>query len=640
MTFRCRLIACALLAAIEPGSAARAQDLAASQARLAESELWRTISEAVDAGAHRFGVAGALVSLVSGQAISSRAFGVADPATQAHIAPDTSRVHIASVTKLFTSVAVLQQVDAGAIDLDADIERYLDGPISRQFSGRGIRMRHLLSHSAGLADRWVGIASWTPDAVPPLTEYLLRRAPVIVEPAGQSPRYSNYGYALAGHIVERVTGQTFGAYVTTSVLRPLGAEHSYVGPRAPDADDLHGFFYRASITPEPYVFEHAVPAGAVHATIGDVARLARAILSARQGTIEAPAVVSPATARAMLSPQSGGARHPAWGLGPYPWAGWADEVWVSGGEVPGWSTRVLFVPRLELGLVVAVNRKDPSLAMSVFDAVLRQVSRKAAPAAASPATVPIDLRGHYRSTLDDPSSFLHFASLFSPSITVERASESAVYSASYANAARARQSWRLTGEGVIVSSDGQIVGTATGDASGRATRLILADAEAGPVAFERVAWWARAEPTLIVMPASAMTSLSCLLWAVYHRRSSTGRAAPLTPVARPSVDTLWWPVVATSLTTLVFLGAFVVGLVQLAVAHDDRFAFGVPVWFVGVLWLPPVLAVAWAWGLWVFAWSLGRPRGLWTRGLLLAHSATVLALIATTMMWNLFGPRL
>ena len=167
-----------------------------------------------------------MVSLVSGDSLSSRAFGVADPATQAPIVADRARVHIASVTKLFTAVAVLQQVEAGTIDLDAHIEHYLEEPLRLQFAGRGIRVRHLLSHSAGFADRWVGIASTTPELVPPLTDYLRQRVPTIVEPPGQSPRYSNYAYALAGHIVERVTGESFSAYVTAKILRPLGADHS------------------------------------------------------------------------------------------------------------------------------------------------------------------------------------------------------------------------------------------------------------------------------------------------------------------------------------------------------------------------------------------------------------------------------
>ena len=306
---------------------------------------------------------------------------------------------------------------------------------------------------------------------------------------------------------------------------------------------------------------------------------------------------------------------------------------------PGWSTRVLLVPRLELGLVIAANRKDPSLALSVFDAVLRQVSRPAPAAPVRPPTDPLDLQGHYRSTLDDPSSFLHFASLFGPAITVERQSDSEHYTATYANVTRPTQEWTASAGGVIVAGEGQTIGVATGDPSNRAARIVLADAEAGPVAFERVPWWARAEPTLLVMLVSAITSLACLICAAAQWRSNwtTARA---TPADRYRIDPLWLPVAVTALITLAFLSGFMFGLAQLAVLHDDRFAFGLPAWFIGVLWLPPVLALTWVWTLRVFTRTWARPRGRWTGGLMLIHSGTLLALIATTVVWNLFGPHL
>lgn len=127
-------------------------------------------------GLSRFHAAGASLAVIVDGRIVSSSVGVADPATGARLDPSTARFHIASVTKLITAIAVMQQVEAGALDLDASVARYLEPELQSVLDGKVIRLRDLLTHTAGYADRWVGMAATRADDVWPLKTYLERRA--------------------------------------------------------------------------------------------------------------------------------------------------------------------------------------------------------------------------------------------------------------------------------------------------------------------------------------------------------------------------------------------------------------------------------------------------------------------------------
>lgn len=594
--------------------------------------LWDTVTAAVEAGRGRFRVAGVSVALVHDGVISSRGYGVSDPASRTPLDPATVRVHVASVTKLFTAVAVLQLVERGVLDLDTPIERYVADRLRAPLGGRGLTLRHLLTHRSGLADRWVGLAAVTPDRVMPLADYLATHPPPQAEPPGLFPRYSNFAFGLAGHIVEQATKTAYADRLATHIFDPLSMASAYVGPRPPDDRDLRGFFYRADVTPEPFVFEHLTPAGGVHATVTDVARFVSALLAAVGGGPISPAV-TPFVARAIL-PADDARRSAvaAWSLGVYSRDEWRDAAWVAGGEVPGLSTRILLVPTLRLGLIVAVNRKDPSLSTAVFDAVMRQVS---APAPADSVTlVPADERldGTYRATLDDPSSFMHAASLFAPTLRIDRdggvpgrdathpadANRGTGVRVRFTNVNRAAAFWHLTRGDHLVDADSRVIGEVHRSERGDVARVVLEDAEAGPVTFVRVAWWQQQEATLLVVALAFLSSLAGFIWSLVSPRQ---RAAVLT----------------TSVLNLGFITGFATGLAQLAVLHDDRFAFGVPAWFILVLWIPPVLAIAWIW-LCLTARHVWRSLSHGGRLAIACHATASFLLLVAAYGWNLFGP--
>lgn len=168
-------------------------------------------------------VAGAVVTVVhNGKVLFTRGYGFADVDKGQAVDPLSTLFRPGSVSKMFTWAALLQQVERGRVDLDADVNTYLDYRIP-EFEGKPIRVRDLFAHTLGMSDTG-GITAPTPDKLPPYTEWMRANIPARIWPAGTEASYSNYGAALAGYIVERVSGEPFADYVEKHIFTPLGMD--------------------------------------------------------------------------------------------------------------------------------------------------------------------------------------------------------------------------------------------------------------------------------------------------------------------------------------------------------------------------------------------------------------------------------
>jgi CubicO group peptidase (beta-lactamase class C family) len=148
-------------------------------------------------------IAGAEVAIVKdGQVLTLRGFGYSDVAAHKPVDPAVDMFRPGSVSKLFTWTAVMQLVEQGKIDLDVDVNRYLDFKIPT-YDGKPITMRNLLTHTPGFEEVARGGFRFE-NNVPPLGDVLKHWIPKRVFPPGTTPAYSNWGAALAGYIVERI----------------------------------------------------------------------------------------------------------------------------------------------------------------------------------------------------------------------------------------------------------------------------------------------------------------------------------------------------------------------------------------------------------------------------------------------------
>jgi CubicO group peptidase (beta-lactamase class C family) len=249
-------------------------------------------------------IAGAVVLVLKdGRVLLQKGYGYADVAREIPFDPELTMLGVGSVSKLFTWTAVMQQVGSGALDLDRDINDYLDFKIPRRF-GRPITLRNLLTHTAGFEERL--FRQLPADAAPRSLGEYLKGVPVPerIDPPGELLAYSNYGAMLAGHIVEIVSAEPFVDYVERHILRPLGMERSTFQRPLPDpfAKYMAQHYHLASGETLPPDNEEPAgdPSGHLSTTASDISRFMLAHL--QRGAYGEVKLLSPEMTQLMHAP--------------------------------------------------------------------------------------------------------------------------------------------------------------------------------------------------------------------------------------------------------------------------------------------------------------------------------------------------
>jgi CubicO group peptidase (beta-lactamase class C family) len=223
-------------------------------------------------------IAGAAVSLVKdGKLFFAKGYGYADLAHKIPVDAEQTIFGIGSVGKLFTWTAVMQLVEQGKLDLDTDINRYLDFRIPDTYP-QPITLKHLMTHTSGFENRLLESAVADAQDLVPAREWLVSHLHARVRPSGEASGYSNYNAMLAGYIVARVAGQPYDQYIQTQILDPLGMTHTTARSPIPPALRAHasvGYTYEGgAFQPFPaYTAQPAaLPSGMHHASATDMAR--------------------------------------------------------------------------------------------------------------------------------------------------------------------------------------------------------------------------------------------------------------------------------------------------------------------------------------------------------------------------------
>lgn len=294
------LLACA--ASAQPPAPARAAAMALPQASPATPSL-----DAADLGAffdgflpyalHRGDIAGAAVAVVKdGRVVFARGYGDADLASHRPVDPATTLFRMGSISKVITWTAVMHLVEQGKLDLDRDVNAYLDFRIPPRF-GKPITLRELMTHSAGFEESYKQLMSPDGVSMPGLEVYVKRHLPTRIYPPGAVIAYSNYGATLAGYIVQRVSGEPFAAYAARHIFQPLGMRHSTFAQPVPPPLRVATGYKRASLGPFPFEYASDTPAGALSSTADDMARFLIAQLNG--GALGDARILRPATVALM-----------------------------------------------------------------------------------------------------------------------------------------------------------------------------------------------------------------------------------------------------------------------------------------------------------------------------------------------------
>ncbi len=372
-----------------PVTAAPAQPQQSHQ--LVASDLTPFLDGLVPYAIRRADIAGAVVTVVKdGKIIFAKGYGFSDLATRTPVDPANTLFRPGSTSKLFTWTAVMQQVQAGKLNLDADVNQYLDFKIPDKF-GKPITLRNLMTHSAGFEEVIQDLIVDKPTQMMPLGEYLKRHIPDRIFPPGQVIAYSNYGAALAGYIVQRVSGEPYDEYIQKHIFDALRMTHSTVQQPLPAAlAPLMAKGYTNAGADEAHPFEYVVPAPAGAGTSSgiDMAYFMLAYLGG--GHYNGGTILDPATIREMwtlqLAPAPG---MNGFDLGFYQENRNGQEIVGHAGDTNVFHTDLHLLPAQHVGFFMSLNSAGKAgAAEGVRTQIFRHFLDRYYPyAAAQPPTV-------------------------------------------------------------------------------------------------------------------------------------------------------------------------------------------------------------------------------------------------------------
>src|SRR6185436_3867005 len=232
-------------------------------------------------------IPGAVVTVVKdGQLLTARGFGYADVEKKTPVDPERTLFRPGSVTKLITWTAVMQQVEQGKLDLDKDVNTYLDFKIP-DYDGKPITLRQIMTHTAGFEEAIKGLIFSDPAHLLPLGDYLKRWTPQRVFAPGTTPAYSNWATSLAGYAVERVSGETFDDYCDKHIFAPLGMTNSTMRQPLPAAmtGQMASGYKPGQDDPGKFEIVGPAPAGSLSSTGTDMAKFMIANLDGGKGLL-------------------------------------------------------------------------------------------------------------------------------------------------------------------------------------------------------------------------------------------------------------------------------------------------------------------------------------------------------------------
>lgn len=378
--------------------------------------LRRHLDQQVPQRLQQTGIPGVVIAVSQGdRVVLAAGWGQADVESGRAMSGESTVVRVASISKTFTATAIAQLEAEGRIDLDAPVDEALRGLALPRRDGPPVTLRHLLGHTAGIINDNVGRVGRTPP-VDGLAAFLTATMPPRVRDPGRVVLYSNHGNALAGLVVEQVTGTPFAEHMERSLLEPLGMEHSSFELPPDLREALATGYTTGDDGPEPYeyLYFRTVPASALHTTAADMGRWMAMHLSGGRGA--GGQVLHPEAHRRMRETVFG--IHPALPTYHYAFAHGHTAGHPSrshGGSVPAFLSRMVLFDEQGVGIFVAQNAFGDNLTTELVESIAARVL----PPAEALEVIPLDdgrphdpaaLRGSYdRATKLDTPAFTNGA---------------------------------------------------------------------------------------------------------------------------------------------------------------------------------------------------------------------------------------
>jgi CubicO group peptidase (beta-lactamase class C family) len=486
----------------------------------------------------RSDIAGASVLVMQdGKVLLQKGYGYADVKAKKPVDPNTTIFRLASISKLFTWVSVMQLEEQGKLDLDTDVNRYLDFQIRPAFN-KPITLRNLMTHTGGFEETVDDIILVDPKKAVTLRDELVNNQPMRLFPPGEVPAYSNYGVGLASYIVQRISGEPFEQYVQEHIFTPLAMTHSSFYQPLPKAlADLPSEGYRGNTTKPAVGFElfNPVGAGGISSTASDMGRFGLALLSG--GELDGHRILKPETLARMWTPQfqANPALPPAC-MGFY--QDWRNNLrWIGHeGDLIAFHSLFFVEPQQKIVLFVSYNSANGG--NQPRPEIIDFFSDRYFPGAPKQTFIPItaDLKaiaGAYHSTRRADSTKLHLLDIFSQGVaTIDK--DGVLEVEAYKNLRGHTVKWKPIGKDLWQEVDGQQTLFAIRDANNSVVRLAVGFPG---IQFERVPWYADSRlvlsavgGSLAIVAAVFLTSLWRLGWRLLLRKR---------PRPEPEPGTIW-----------------------------------------------------------------------------------------------------
>jgi CubicO group peptidase (beta-lactamase class C family) len=480
-------------------------------------------------------IAGAVIAVVKdGKVLFAKGYGYSDVAKRTPVSPDATLFRPGSISKLFTWTSVMQLVEQGKLDLDRDVNQYLDFKIPDTYP-KPITLRNIMTHTSGFEETVKEL--FLPDVkdLKPLDDYLKTHLPQRIFPPGVTPAYSNYATSLAGYIVQRISGQPYDDYIESHILKPLGMTHSTFRQPLPDAlKPLMSDGYPVASKPaKPFEVVQPWPAGSASVTASDMTRLMIAHL--QDGQFEGVQILRAETARLMHSRQF--ENHPrlnGMALGFYEETRNGHRIIGHGGDTICFHSDLHLIPDAGLGFFISYNSAGKG-EISPRSAVWNQFLDRYFPYTPAPATAAANsedaraVSGDYIISRRSQTTVLSVATVLGE-LKVSQNSDGTISANAFKDLNGQPKHFREIAPLLFREVNGQSLLGFKRDDSGR---LVMA-MDFPFMVFQKARWYDGGPLNItIIIGALAVLALTLLLWpvAVLVRRHY-GRKLELTPADR------------------------------------------------------------------------------------------------------------
>lgn len=307
----------------------------------------------------KYSVPGAGVVIVkNNREVLKKGYGYSNLEEKVKVNPDKTTFPACSVSKLFTAIAIMQLYEEGKIDLDRNINDYINPYKVINNYNENVTCRNLLTHSSGV-DEASELNGNTRDAnlIKSQEYYMESHTPIVVRKPNTVSRYSNEGYNLLGYIVEKVSGVSYEEYIKENILKPLNMNNSLV--RLKNNNTAIGYNYSDNnYSKVPLAYQYTSGSSGIISTVSDMENFIIANLN--NGKFKNSSILNEETSALMKDKQfSNDENLPGMGFGFIRSNRNGQEIIKHEGGLPGYTTTLFLIPKESLGIYVATNSLNP-----------------------------------------------------------------------------------------------------------------------------------------------------------------------------------------------------------------------------------------------------------------------------------------